>query len=102
MRVLHVCFCSYTLLTESRALYSAGKGNKSTDAVEENWRSAQFVCNCERKIGALRGSQLRGPYRLASGLPLRGTLPFGGKKEFDCKIILPWLRKGRLGTKCGN
>jgi hypothetical protein len=37
MRVLHVCFCSYTLLTRNRVLYSVVNGNKSTDAAHENW-----------------------------------------------------------------
>ena len=81
MRVLHVCFCSYTLLTGSRALYSAGNGNKSTEAADETWRSAQFVCIAKGRSGLCGRGQLLGPCRLASGLPLRGSLPFGAKKE---------------------
>jgi hypothetical protein len=77
MRVLHVCFGSYTLLTGNRLLYSVGNGNKSTDAADENGRSAQFVCIAKRRSGLCGGGQLLGPCRLASGLSLRGTLPFG-------------------------
>ena len=81
MRGLHICFCSYTLLTGSRALYSAGNGNKSTEAADETWRSAQFVCIAKGRSGLCGRGQLLGPCRLASGLPLRGKLPFGRKKE---------------------
>ena len=81
MRVLHVCFGSYTLLTGNRLLYSVGNGNKSTDAADENGRSAQFVCIAKRRSGLCGGGQLLGPCRLASGLSLRGHSRSGARER---------------------
>jgi hypothetical protein len=69
MRLLHVCFCSYTLLTGTRVLYSVGNGNKSADALDENWRPAQLVGIAKRRPGSAGAGQLPGPCRLASGRP---------------------------------
>jgi hypothetical protein len=104
MRVLHVCFGSYTLLTGNRLLYSVGNGNKSTDAADENGRSAQFVCIAKRRSGLCGGGQLLGPCRLASGLSLRGTLPFGAqernRKPLQSNALEPskWMSVQYLGV----
>ena len=81
MRVLHLWFCSYTLLTGSRALYSAGDGKKSTEQRMGTGGRRNLFALRKKEIGALRGRQLLRPCRLASGLPLRETLPFGTQER---------------------
>src|ERR1700722_17183967 len=75
MRVLHVLFVSYKLLTRSRLVYSVGNGKICRGT---GWGVAVgAIClHCEKKIGLCgRGRLLGAVSRLSSRLHLRGLSP---------------------------
>ena len=68
MPVLHVCLCSYKLLTRSRVVYSVGNGNKlRMHQVRIGGPHNLFALR--KKIGFRGSSQLPAPCQLASMSP---------------------------------